>query len=103
MSTAEGINSVSHPAHLEDDGKVAFHPVTHELLFTSHTLFFSPLAKLAFTPAVILGSQLTSSSHRIFLQRIIHCCKMALNILNIYLFFNINNSFGSLLMMTNIL
>lgn len=40
VSTAEGINSVSHTAHLEDDGKVAFQPVTRELLFTSHTLFF---------------------------------------------------------------
>lgn len=38
----EGISPVSHRAHLEDDGNVAFQPVTRELLFTSQTRFFPP-------------------------------------------------------------
>lgn len=59
--TAEGINSVTHPAHLAHDGNVAFQPVTRELLFTSHTLFFFFLAELIFTLAVIFRSQFTSS------------------------------------------
>ncbi len=41
VHTTEVINDVRQPAHLEDDGKAAFQPVTPDLLFTSQTHFSS--------------------------------------------------------------
>lgn len=65
VGMAEGSNSWTHSAHLEDDGNVASQPVTRDLLLTSQTLLFFR-AESIFTLAVIFGSLLTFSFRCIF-------------------------------------